>query len=251
MNIYTKITSKKNQIAVLVDPEKINAQSNLRSFAKRLLNSHVDFIFIGGSSVTKEQFDLAVNTLKQSCDLPLVIFPGSSQQLSSHCDAILYLSLVSGRNPEYLIGQHIQSAFEVESLNIEVIPTAYILIDGGSQSAVAYVSQTTPIPATNFQILRKTALASKFQGKRLLYLDAGSGAKNCIAPKMIEEINNLGLPIIVGGGIRNTNQIKAAHEAGAQIVVIGNKLEENPEFLNEIKKYKEACNNIELKGRTS
>jgi putative glycerol-1-phosphate prenyltransferase len=239
MKTYSKIASNKNQIAVLVDPEKINSQSNLVAFAKRLRDAHIDFIFVGGSSVTKEQFNRSVDTLKASCDLPLVIFPGSSQQLSSQCDAILYLSLVSGRNPEYLIGQHIQSAYEVESLNIEVIPTAYILIDGGSQSAVAYVSQTTPIPATNFNILRQTALASKFQGKQLFYLDAGSGAKHCIAPKMIEEINNLGLPIIVGGGIRNANQIKAAHEAGAQIVVVGNKLEEDPEFLNEIKNYKE------------
>lgn len=240
MKTYSTIASNQYQIAVLVDPEKINTQSNLAAFAKKLKNAHIDFIFIGGSSVTKEQFNRAVNTLKTSCDLPLVIFPGSSQQLSSQCDAILYLSLVSGRNPEYLIGQHIQSAFEVESLNIEVIPTAYILIDGGSQSAVAYVSQTTPIPATNFNILRQTALASKFQGKQLFYLDAGSGAKHCIAPKMIEEINNLGVPIIVGGGIRNTYQIKAAHEAGAQIVVVGNKLEEDPEFLNEIKNYKEV-----------
>jgi putative glycerol-1-phosphate prenyltransferase len=239
MKTYSKIASNKNQIAVLVDPEKINSQSNLVAFAKRLRDAHIDFIFVGGSSVTKEQFNRSVDTLKASCDLPLVIFPGSSQQLSSQCDAILYLSLVSGRNPEYLIGQHIQSAYEVESLNIEVISTAYILIDGGSQSAVAYVSQTTPIPATNFNILRQTALASKFQGKQLFYLDAGSGAKHCIAPKMIEEINNLGLPIIVGGGIRNANQIKAAHEAGAQIVVVGNKLEEDPEFLNEIKNYKE------------
>jgi phosphoglycerol geranylgeranyltransferase len=243
MKVYHKISNYKNQIAVLVDPDKINSHENLSTFAARLKDAKIDFIFIGGSSVTKEQFQLAVETLKNSCDLPLVIFPGSSQQLSSQCDAILYLSLVSGRNPEYLIGQHIQSALEVEALNIEVIPTAYILIDGGSQSAVAYVSQTTPIPSTNFNILRQTALASKFQGKHLYYLDAGSGAKNCIAPKMIEEINNLGLPIIVGGGIRNTNQIKAAHEAGAQIVVIGNKLEEDPEFLEAIKKYKQGVLN--------
>lgn len=239
MKVIHKISNNKNQIAVLVDPDKINSHENLSAFAARLKDANIDFLFIGGSSVTKEQFNMAVETLKHSCDLPLIIFPGSNQQLSSQCDAILYLSLVSGRNPEYLIGQHIQSALEVEALSIEVIPTAYILIDGGSQSAVAYVSQTTPIPATNFNILRQTALASKFQGKQLFYLDAGSGAKHCIAPKMIEEINNLGLPIIVGGGIRNTNQIKAAHEAGAQIVVVGNKLEEAPEFLNEIKNYKE------------
>jgi phosphoglycerol geranylgeranyltransferase len=240
MMVYDSISNQSNLIAVLIDPEKVFASENLEQFAKNLIEAKIDFIFIGGSTVTKEQFVKAVNILKKSCDIPMVIFPGSHQQLSSKCDALLYLSLVSGRNPEYLIGQHIQSAFEVESLQIEVIPTAYLIIDGGSQSAVAYVSQTTPIPSTNFTILRQTALASKFQGKRLFYLDAGSGAKNCIAPKMISVISDLGLPIIVGGGIRSIHQIKAAHEAGANVVVIGNKLEEDPEFLREIKTYKKT-----------
>ncbi len=243
MNVYHSISKKSNQIAVLIDPEKINDQFELYEFAIKLIEANVDYIFIGGSTVTKEQFEKAVSTLK-ACELPLVIFPGSGQQLSACCDALLYLSLVSGRNPEYLIGQHIQSAFEVEALQIEVIPTAYILIDGGSQSSVAYVSQTTPIPATNFKILRQTALASKFQGTQLFYLDAGSGAKNSVAPKMIEEINNLDIPIIVGGGIRNLKQIRAAHEAGANVVVIGNKLEEDPDFLNDVKTYKNTTLNF-------
>ena len=240
MKVFNSLKEKGNQIAVLVDPEKITNHENLSIFAGRLKSALVDYIFIGGSNVTKEQFQQTVETLKTSCDLPLIIFPGSGHQLSPDCDAIFYLSLVSGRNPEYLIGQHIQSAFDVEALNIEIIPTAYILIDGGSQTSVAYVSQTTPIPALNQNILRQTALAAKFQGKRLYYLDAGSGAKNCIAPKMVEEITYLGLPIIVGGGIRNIKQIIAAHEAGAHVVVIGNKLEENPDFIEEIKSYKSS-----------
>jgi putative glycerol-1-phosphate prenyltransferase len=238
MGVYDIICKKKNQVAVLLDPEKIEDPDKLKEFSKLLKGSFIDFIFIGGSTVTKEQFQNTVSVLKKYSNLPLVIFPGSGQQLSAECDALLYLSLVSGRNPEYLIGQHIQSAFEVEALNIEVIPTAYILIDGGSQSSVAYVSQTTPIPAKQTQILRQTALASKFQGKKLIYMDAGSGAKNSIDPKMIEEIYDLELPIIVGGGIRSINQISLAHLAGANVVVIGNKLEGQPEFLEEIKKYK-------------
>ena len=159
---------------------------------------------------------------------------------------MLYLSLLSGRNPDYLIGLHVQSVEEIHQKNIEVIPTAYLLIDGGTNSSVAYVSQTTPIPRTQVSIARKTSMAGKFQGKKVIYLDAGSGARFSVPPVMIEEVSKLELPLIIGGGIKSINQINQIHKSGAHIVVIGNHIENDLSFLEEIKKYKTRSKNQEV-----
>lgn len=237
LNIYNQITTDSKKIAILIDPEKCQDEALLSLLLNKIKFAKVDFIFIGGSTVTREEMQNTVAFIKQNTEIPLVIFPGASHQISKDADALLYLSLISGRNPDYLIGHHVQSASELEKLNLEIIPTAYILIDGGTKSSVAYVSQTTPIPRDHISILKNTALAGKFLGHKLLYLDAGSGAIHSVPTKMIQEIKSLNLPIIVGGGVSDLTTINEMHEAGANIVVIGNKLEENIDFLLDIKSY--------------
>jgi phosphoglycerol geranylgeranyltransferase len=236
-SLYIKIVSTSKAIAVLIDPEKADNGENLLELLKKAEFAGVDYLFIGGSTVSRNEFTLTVDFIKQHSKLPLIIFPGSSQQISTNADGLLYLSLLSGRNADFLIGHHVQSASELFEMDIEIIPTAYLLIDGGTRSSVAYVSQTTPIPRDKTSIVRQTAIAGKFQGKKLLYLDAGSGAKYSVPTEMISELNDLGLPIIIGGGIRSIDQIQAAHAAGASIVVIGNKLEEESDFLLDIYSY--------------
>lgn len=245
--ILTNIKKIKRGIAVLIDPEKCDNGVVLSELLNKIQFAGVDYIFIGGSTVTRIEFENTVNFIKLHSNIPLVIFPGSANQISPKADAILYLSLLSGRNPDFLIGHHIQSAAELHLMDLEIIPTAYLLIDGGTQSSVAYVSQTTPIPRTNSTIVRNTAIAGKLQGKKLIYLDAGSGAKYSVPAEIIKDLNDLELPVIVGGGFRTLEQIKEAHESGAAIVVIGNKLEEDSDFLLDIHSYKTDHLEISLK----
>jgi putative glycerol-1-phosphate prenyltransferase len=238
-SILTQLSQPgKRFIAVLIDPEKCTDDKALKVLLEKASFAKIDFLFIGGSTVTRKEFDKAINLIRNLTKIPLVIFPGSAQQISSKADAILYLSLLSGRNPDFLIGHHIQSATELYDMDIEVIPTAYILIDGGTQSSVAYVSQTTPIPRDQKSIVKQTAIAGKLMGKSLIYLDAGSGAKFNVPSSMIEELTFLNIPIIVGGGIRDTNTIRDLHDAGANVVVIGNKIEDEIDFLLDINNYK-------------
>jgi phosphoglycerol geranylgeranyltransferase len=238
-SILTQLSQPgKRFIAVLIDPEKCTDDKALKVLLEKSAFAKIDFLFIGGSTVTRKEFDKAINLIRSLTKIPLVIFPGSAQQISSKADAILYLSLLSGRNPDFLIGHHIQSATELYDMDIEVIPTAYLLIDGGTQSSVAYVSQTTPIPRDQKSIVKQTAIAGKLMGKSLIYLDAGSGAKFNVPSSMIEELTFLNIPIIVGGGIRDTNTIRNLHDAGANVVVIGNKIEDEIDFLLDINNYK-------------
>lgn len=240
MTILNTISSKSNSIAVLIDPEKSDNGPFLLELLKKATFAGIDYIFIGGSTVTRVQFNLTVDFIKEHSTLPLIIFPGSSNQISPKADGLLYLSLLSGRNPDYLIGHHIESAAELIQMDLEIIPTAYLLIDGGTQSSVAYVSQTTPIPRDKISIVKNTAIAGKLQGKKVLYLDAGSGAKYSVPVEIISSIRELNLPIIIGGGIKTIEQIQNCHSAGASIVVIGNKLEEDSDFLLDIHTYKNA-----------
>ena len=238
-SILTQLSQPgKRFIAVLIDPEKCTDDKALKVLLEKASFAKIDFLFIGGSTVTRKEFDKAINLIRKLTKIPLVIFPGSAQQISSKADAILYLSLLSGRNPDFLIGHHIQSATELYDMDIEVIPTAYLLIDGGTQSSVAYVSQTTPIPRDQKSIVKQTAIAGKLMGKSLIYLDAGSGAKFNVPSSIIEELTFLNIPIIVGGGIRDTNTIRNLHDAGASVVVIGNKIEDEIDFLLDINNYK-------------
>lgn len=240
MTILNTLSSKSNSIAVLIDPEKSDNGPFLLELLKKAAFAGIDYIFIGGSTVTRAQFSITVDFIKEHSSIPLIIFPGSANQISPKADGLLYLSLLSGRNPDYLIGHHIESAAELIQMDLEIIPTAYLLIDGGTQSSVAYVSQTTPIPRDKISIVKNTAIAGKLQGKKVLYLDAGSGAKYSVPVEIISSIKELELPIIIGGGIKTIEQIQNCHSAGASIVVIGNKLEEDSDFLLDIHTYKKG-----------
>ncbi len=227
----------KNLIAVLIDPEKCQQKETLIALVEKINVSGAHFIFVGGSTVNAREFEFTISVLRTFAKVPLVIFPGSSTQVSSLADGILFLSLLSGRNPDFLIGHHVQAAESIVESGLEVIPTAYLLIDGGSRSSVAYVSQTTPIPRDKVSIVKSTALAGKLQGKQLVFLDAGSGAKHPVPAKVVESISKIGLPIIVGGGIRTIEKVASLHQSGANIVVIGNKIESDIDFLLDVKNY--------------
>ncbi|MCX6192153.1 MAG: geranylgeranylglyceryl/heptaprenylglyceryl phosphate synthase [Flavobacteriia bacterium] len=241
-DILTKISEIKNAVAILIDPEKFSTLPHLSSFLEKINAAKPNFIFIGGSTVTRKDFNQCIKEIKAKTAIPIVIFPGASHQISKEADAILFLSLLSGRNPDYLIGHHVQAVDELEKMDIEIIPTAYLLIDGGRKSAVEYVTQTSPIPSDQPNIVRKTALAGKFQGKKIIYLDAGSGAIHSIPTEIIKSVNNLEMPLIVGGGITSIEEVSLAHKAGANIVVIGNKIEKDIDFLLDIANYNKAIN---------
>lgn len=236
-HIYKRIAKRKGQVAVLIDPDKCDDHSLLNELLDRAKFANVDYLFVGGSTVSQHDFIRVIDYIKENSEIPVVIFPGASHQISDKADALLYLSLISGRNPDYLIGHHVQSAQEVFDMPVEVLPTGYILIDGGTTSSVAYVSQTTPIPSDRHSIILTTAKAGILQGKRIIYLDAGSGAKNRVPANVISKVHQLGSPVIVGGGIRTRACMDELKEAGANVIVIGNQIEENIDFLLDIKEF--------------
>ncbi|HLU86720.1 MAG TPA: phosphoglycerol geranylgeranyltransferase [Taishania sp.] len=227
----------KKQVAILIDPEKIQSIDQLDYLVRKIEFSKASYIFVGGSTVNPLDFSDVISRIKSTTSIPVIIFPGSSNQVSNDADGILLLNLISGRNPDFLITHHVQAAEFLDKSNLEIISTSYLLIDGGSQSSVAYVSQTTPIPHHNHSIVYKTALAGKQIGHKVIFLDAGSGAQNAVQPDLVQTLVKLGQPIIVGGGIRSLEQIKNLHDAGANLVVIGNKIEEDIDFLLEIHSY--------------
>ena len=235
MSILDTIKEMKNGIAVLIDPDKFKKEEHLLFFLDKVSSANPHILFIGGSTVSKDDFQKCVALAKQKFFGPIVLFPGASHQLSDQADALLYLSLISGRNPDYLIGHHISSIDELEHISIEIIPTSYILIDGGKKSSVEYISNTSPIPKDGYSIARKTAIAGKYLGHQMVYADAGSGAIHPISKEMIEVLSRTELPLIIGGGLKTIEEINCAHDAGANLVVIGNKIEEDIDFLLDIK----------------
>jgi phosphoglycerol geranylgeranyltransferase len=226
--------TKKKKIAVLIDPEKITHDRLLHIIRQ---SKHFDFFFVGGSLLA-ESVEPTIAFLKSHTRKPVIIFPGSHMQLSKKADAVLFLSLISGRNPEYLISQHVAAAQFIKKHRIETISTGYILIDGGKTSSTEYVSNTKPIPAEKTDLVVSTALAGEMLGFKCIYLEAGSGAVKSVPTKLISEVRkNITVPIIVGGGIRSNNEIQNCWKAGADIVVIGNGIEKNPDLLKSIKKF--------------
>lgn len=240
MTIYNSILQSISEgnrlLAVLIDPEKIAIQE-IASFLKTVNESLVTHVFVGGSTDRDCQTESIVHEIKKHTTLPIILFPGNSNQVAKNADGILFLSLLSGRNPEYLIEQQVASALEIHHSNLEVIPTGYILVDGGKETSVQKVTKTIPIASTNYNEILKTALAGQFSGKKLIYLEAGSGAVEPINSGAIQLVKReLNIPIIVGGGIRSKQQLDNAYNAGADIVVIGTAFEENPAFLCQLKK---------------
>lgn len=238
MNILEKIAAKKGQIALLIDPEKTKSGIQLQSLIEKATFAGVSYFFVGGSTVQRNDIESVVVYLKHHSSIPVIIFPGASHQISKEADALLFLNLLSGRNPDFLIGHHVQCAEEVNDMQIDVLPTAYLLIDGGKPSSVAYISQTTPIPRDQESIVLKTAIAGKLMGQQLIYLDAGSGAMLHVPPKMVSLIQSkIDLPIIVGGGIRDIATMESLKDAGVNVIVIGNKIEEDIDFLLDVSTY--------------
>jgi len=238
-NILNHIIISKRQgqklLAILLDPDKLSLDA-VSNTIKKINQQNVDFIFVGGSTVEVGITDLCVSAIKKNTEIPVILFPGDYSQLTNSADAVLFLALVSGRNPEYLIEQQIKSVNFLSKSNLEIIPTGYILIDGGVETATQRVSNTLPISQTEIEKITNTALASQFMGKDLVYLEAGSGAAKVAEPKIIKLVSDaLDIPLIVGGGIRTKKQLNAAYKNGADIVVIGTAFEENNNILNEIK----------------
>lgn len=213
-------------LAILLDPEKC-VEKQLENTLTELRKGVPDFIFIGGST-SRHTSDTLIEAL-QEVDTPKILFPGDISQFCPTADALLFLSLISGDNPTYLIGQHRQGALTIKQSNIEVIPTGYILIDGGKQSAVEQVSQTTSIASSELKKIEATAVAGELLGMRMIYLEAGSGAKFPIAPHIITAIKRLlNIPLIVGGGITTPFHLQRAYQSGADLVVVGNLFETHP-----------------------
>lgn len=225
-------SQKKGQklFALLVDPDKFN-----EAIIHAAADAGTDLFFVGGSLITNGNFAACISTLKKKSDIPVIIFPGNAMQVSAQADGILFLSLISGRNPEMLIGNHVHAAASLAKTKLEIIPTGYLLIDGGTTSTAAYMSHTLPIPADKFDIAACTALAGEMLGLQLIYLEAGSGAKNTVQGKMIQAVKkSISVPLIVGGGIRTAEQARAACAAGADLVVIGNAAEKDPGSVKKI-----------------
>jgi putative glycerol-1-phosphate prenyltransferase len=219
------------QFALLIDPDKLD-NAALQSTIDLAVKAKVDYLFVGGSLLTKDVLDECLTTIKSNCNIPTILFPGSVMQINDKADAIFFLSLISGRNPEMLIGQHVLAAPYLKASSLEILPTGYILIDGGTQTTVSYISNTTPIPANKPDIAACTAMAGEMLGLQLMYMDAGSGAKNSIDEKIISVVRkNINVPLIVGGGILTTQKAVANCLAGADIIVVGNAAEKNPSLI--------------------
>ena len=235
---YDKIVQRKREnrkaFTVLVDPDKTTLKK-ADELVSLCTKAHVDFIFVGGSLVVSDHIEELVQHIKASCDIPLLLFPGSPSQVTPYADALLYLSLISGRNPEYLIGQHVISAPAVKKSGLEVIPTGYMLIDGGAPTTVSYISNASPIPRDKNEIALCTALAGEMLGLKLLYMDAGSGAKQPIQENMIHAVaSQVSIPIIVGGGITTPEKAYNNCKAGADLIVVGNAIEKDNSLILEI-----------------
>ncbi|OWP84038.1 geranylgeranylglyceryl/heptaprenylglyceryl phosphate synthase [Flavobacterium davisii] len=222
----------KKLLAILIDPDKIKI-SDANLLAKKINQSSATHVFIGGSIVQNLIIDELIVELKKECKLPILIFPGHPSQISHQADGLLFLTLLSGRNPEYLIEHHINSIDLLEKMNLEIISTAYILINGGIETAVERVSKTKPIERENVSLVYKTAKAGEYLGSKLIYLEAGSGALEKVPLEMIREVSqNLTIPIIVGGGIRSIESIEETYRAGADMVVIGTAFEQDANFFD-------------------
>ncbi len=236
--IYTQITQRKKNgkksFAVLIDPDKVNAES-IHELVKLSIEAHVDYFFVGGSLVISSHLDECIQQIKAACNIPVILFPGSPSQISKHADALLYLSLISGRNPELLIGQHVISAPFVKKSGLEIMPTGYMVIDGGAPTTVSYISNASPIPADKSEIAMCTAMAGEMLGMQLIYMDAGSGAKRAISEQMIESVaKHIDVPLIVGGGITEPEKAYLDCKAGADIIVVGNAIEKDVSLIKEI-----------------
>lgn len=234
--IYQHILeSKKNNkklFAVLIDPDKYKSE-----IIEKTNEAKVDILLVGGSLLSNGSFEKCIIDIRKRSKIPVVIFPGNDLQISNKAQGILLLSLISGRNPDLLIGKHVIAAPQLRASKLELIPTGYMLIDSGKQTSALYMSNTNPIPYNKPDIAACTAMAGEMLGLKMIYMDAGSGAENCVSEKMIREVKkNIKIPLIVGGGINSSSKAKIACEAGADMIVVGNAAEKDNKLIKEIAK---------------
>jgi phosphoglycerol geranylgeranyltransferase len=235
-NIQDAALKGEKLLAVLIDPDKFLVK-NVASFFVKVNTSIATHIFVGGSTVNDDATDVLVSEIKKHTKLPVVLFPGDVSQITDKADALLFLSLISGRNSEYLIGKHVASVSKLKNLNLEVISTGYILIENGKETAIQRVTGTHPMSRNDIQNIVDTAKAGELLGMKLIYLEAGSGALEPVSKEIIFSVKQeLQIPLIVGGGIRSKQQLLNAYNFGADIVVIGTAFEDDQAFFNELKK---------------
>ena len=221
----------KKQFAVLIDPDKFKSTKII----KLAESVGTDFILVGGSLISSGNFEKCIKNIKAITSIPVIIFPGNNLQVSKSADSILLLSLISGRNPDFLIGQHVISAPFLKSSGLEIIPTGYMLIESEKQTAASYMSNTIPIPNDKYDIAMSTAMAGDMLGLKLIYMDAGSGAKKSVPSEMINKVSSsIKIPLVIGGGINSAAKATAACKAGADIIVVGNALEKDSSLIRNI-----------------
>ncbi len=246
MTLFQKyFNTKTKKLTVLLDPDKQQVES-LKRIIAAAEKEKIDFFTVGGSliSVSPEE---TIETVKNNSDIPVILFPGSVLQISNKADGILLISLISGRNPDLLIGNHILAAPFLKKSGLEIISTGYMLIDGGTRTSAEYISNTFPIPHDKHDIACATAMAGEMTGKKCIYMDAGSGAQNSISPKMISEVKkNISIPLIIGGGIRNSETLNRIFLAGADIVVIGTIIEKKPQLLHDFAEVMKKQNQMQM-----
>ena len=227
-------SQKKSGFAVLADPDKISP-ADMQHLARLCNDAQADYLLMGGSLLMAHQMELCIQRFKTESGIPVILFPGSPAQVTPYADALLYLSLVSGRNADLLIGQHVVSAPQVRASGLEVISTGYMLIDGGKQTTVSYMSHTMPIPSDKPEIALCTAWAAELQGKHIIYLDAGSGARKPVSEEIITMVSShIDIPLIVGGGILTPEKVYANCKAGANLIVVGNAIERDPLLIKDM-----------------
>lgn len=235
---------KLKQLAILVDPDKCD-ENYIIALTEKAASIGAHYFFVGGSLLSDGDLNATVQLLKEHSNLPIILFPGSSSQIAPAADGILFLSLLSSRNPEMLIGQQVIAAPYLRKTNLEVLSTAYLLIDSGTATTASYMSNSTPIPQEKSEIAACTALAGAYMGMKLIYLDGGSGAKYPVPAKMIAKVREyVDQTIIVGGGINNFEKAKTAYEAGADLLVIGNAFEKEENFSQELANYLIEVNGV-------
>ncbi|MBS4064176.1 MAG: geranylgeranylglyceryl/heptaprenylglyceryl phosphate synthase [Chitinophagaceae bacterium] len=237
-SIYHTLQARKQKgqksFAVLIDPDKVDAAA-ITQLVTLSTEAGVDYFLVGGSLVISNQLDEVVQQIKASCTIPVILFPGSPSQISRYADALLYLSLISGRNPELLIGQHVISAPFVKQSGLEIISTGYMVVDGGAPTTVSYISNASPLPSDKNEIAMCTAMAGEMLGMKVIYMDAGSGAKRAIPESMIQAVaKQINVPLIVGGGITDPEKAYLNCKAGADVIVIGNAIEKDASLIKEM-----------------
>ena len=238
ISIYNSLCERKaagrKSFAVLIDPDKVD-NAKMQHLVKLSVAAKVDYFLVGGSLVISNYLDECVQIIKANCSVPVILFPGSASQVSKYADSLLYLSLISGRNPELLIGQHVVSAPFIKQSGLEIMSTGYMVIDGGAPTTVSYISNATPLPADKNEIAMCTAMAGEMLGMKLIYMDAGSGAKRPVSESMIEKVSKcISVPLIIGGGISDPEKAYLNCKAGADVIVVGNAIEKDENLITEM-----------------